>query len=848
MSVQGREVTLDSCRYEYTDGGTMILSGWTSLDPTDLVFQARIGDKKTGLSYEAVRRPDVEAAFPDLFPASEEESARCPGFEIRIPGMKKAIAEGKTVYVRALSGGRPYRVSAVRSEEIERELGKSSLKYLIEKAEKRGEEVCIRGWYVSFTGNGELHILDNGTDEIPLADIEYRRRMDLSEAFSVDMSCCFGFEVSFPRDAVTGRKVNLEFRNEFASETYVIDMREFDIMNSRAGRIFSLISWDRQKELQGILKKKGIRYLLGYIEENSLPSEEHYAFYQKHKAASPGELARQSRANISPAPLFSIIVPVYHWDAQLSDLADSLTAQTYGNWELILAGASSAGELSGDLSRDRRIKYVIKSGPLAGRIAGAVSAAGGDYYLFAAQDSIFTPDMLYRFVSVLHSHPETEMIYTDTDHYIKTPDRTDGCSLLKKKIKYCCPQFKPEPDPDYLCSYNYIGMPLMVSSRAFESFSSGGWKYTTAGSFGYSLALSGIRRGEHMRHIPYAACHLELNKEDENKTAETADKDAAEHIALVEKYYKDEGTEAKAELSEYSGVLKTGYEIKGNPLVSILIPNKDHVPDLKKCIDSVIEKSTWKNIEIIIIENNSTESETESYYKSIVSDPRIRVVHYKGEFNYSSINNFGSAAASGDYLILLNNDTEVLTPDWIECLLGYCQREGTGIAGARLLYPDGTLQHGGVVIGTGGTAGHESLGRPKDYTGMLNRIVSARRAGAVTGACMMVKKEVYRKVGGLDPDFAVAFNDVDFCLRAGAEGEKTVYVPSAVLYHYESKSRGYESTPEKAARFREESDRLRKRHGDYIRNGDPCYNPNLTLLGTECREKTVFEGKEETNR
>jgi len=815
-----REVTLDSCRYEYADGGILILTGWTVFDKTDIEFQAKAGDTRLQLVSKHYPRPDVVSACPDLFHETEGEIGElCPGFEIRIPGIAGVIPSGDPVLVRLVCKGKNYRIARITSSEMREGLAADSLRYLIEKTEKRGDDVWIRGWYISRTGNAELCVLGDGRVPVPGAEPVYHRRTDLSEVFDLDLSCCYGFEISFPRSCVEGKKVVLQFKNAFASLEYELNLCTFDVQNTRIGRVAGYLCSDRGKESFRILRERGFFYLMGFLEEKSRSSYEHYDFYQKQTAVSRRELEKQKRKNLSPAPLFSMIVPVGQEGENLSRLMASAENQSYGNWEMLLVKEGGLDTGSPDSIKDRRICSVItQKASFAERMTDAVNASKGDYIIFSSQDSLFAPDMLYRHIAVLHPHPETDLIYGDTDHYHCFRSGLDLPGLSREKTVFTEPHFKPDPDPVFLQSRNYIGLPFMVSRSLFYSQEPLEGDFTSIEDYGYGLLRQCFSATDRIRHIPGVLCHRAVQEPEAPEIGETPGQ--------------------RAEVC-------TAASISGNPCVSILIPNKDHIEDLSKCIDSILTKSTWRNIEIIIIENNSTESETEEYYSKITEDPRVRTVRYHGEFNYSRINNFGSAAASGEYLILLNNDTEVISPGWIESMLMYCTEEGTGIAGARLLYPDDTLQHAGIVVGIGGTAGHLYLGKPMDFTGPLFESVSARRVSAVTGACMMVKTSVYRKIGGLDPDFAVAFNDVDFCLRAAAEGEHTVYVPSAILYHYESKSRGYETTPEKAARFAAESALFRQRHSGFLAAGDPYYNPNLTLSGTDGSERDVYHGKEE---
>ena len=278
------------------------------------------------------------------------------------------------------------------------------------------------------------------------------------------------------------------------------------------------------------------------------------------------------------------------------------------------------------------------------------------------------------------------------------------------------------------------------------------------------------------------------------------------------------------------GLYKTEHIIDAKPMISIIIPNKDHIDDLEKCINSIERKSHYENYEYIIIENNSEEEKTFEYYQKVEAEnSKVHVVYWKDEFNYSAINNFGVKYAKGDYLLFLNNDTEIINDNCLEELVGYCMHEGVGAVGARLYYSDNTIQHAGVIVGFGGIAGHAFLGLDRSANGYFSRIICAQDLSAVTAACMMVKKEVFEEIGGFDTDLKVAFNDVDLCMKIRTAGYRIVYNPYAELYHYESKSRGLEDTPEKVERFNGEIATFAQKWPEILKHGDPYYNPNLSM-------------------
>lgn len=417
----------------------------------------------------------------------------------------------------------------------------------------------------------------------------------------------------------------------------------------------------------------------------------------------------------------------------------------------------------------------------------------GDFVVFASEDAQLAENALYECVKLLNTEAgrETELIYTDEEETGK-------------------PIMKPDFNIDLLRSKNYIKHLLVVKKDVLDKI----------GNFRseYDLILQCAEVTEKICHIPQI---LYYGKE----TVEPIE----EQKMALEEHYKRCGIPAVVEEGLCLGTFHTIYKWEEQPLVSIIIPNKDHIEDLKKCMESIEKKSKYRNFEFIIVENNSVESETFQYYEELKLRENVQVVSYKGGFNFSKINNYGATYARGEYLLLLNNDTEMMNPRCIEEMLGYCQRPEVGVVGARLYYEDDTIQHAGVVIGFGGIAGHAFIGMPRAEAGYMERIMCAQDYSAVTAACMMTKKSVYQAVGGLTEEFEVAFNDIDYCLKVREQGMLIVYNPYVELYHYESKSRGMEDTPEKAERFNSEVERFIERWEQVLEQGDPCYNPNLAL-------------------
>ena len=359
----------------------------------------------------------------------------------------------------------------------------------------------------------------------------------------------------------------------------------------------------------------------------------------------------------------------------------------------------------------------------------------------------------------------------------------------------------------------------------------GGFRAEYDGAQDYDFIFRCTENAEKICHIPKVLYHWRCHP---NSTASNPESKLYAFTAgshAIMDHYKRVGIEAeKVEKGVDYGIYHTTFKIKGDPLVSVIIPNKDHTVDLDNCIRPMLTEGTYKNLEFVIVENNSTEQATWTYYEKIQKEfPNVHVVRWEREFNYSAINNFGVQHAKGEYLLFMNNDIELIAKNFVEEMLGFAQREDVGIVGARLLYEDDTIQHAGVVIGFGGIAGHTFIGLHKSENSYFNRAMCAQDYSAVTAACMMSKRSVFDAVGGFTEELAVAFNDIDYCMKVRKLGKLVVYAPYAVLHHYESKSRGLEDTPEKVARFNREIATFAKRWPEILKNGDPYYNPNLTL-------------------
>lgn len=547
----------------------------------------------------------------------------------------------------------------------------------------------------------------------------------------------------------------------------------------------------------------------------------------RNRPISKKELKKQRETVFEKEVKFSILVPLYNTPKNfLEAMIRSVKAQTYDNWELCLAdGSDLEHEYVGKICNqyalaDDRIKYrkLEKNLGISENTNECAKMATGGYFALLDHDDMLHPSALFEVAKAINEK-NADFIYTDETKFKISTKYTFG------------PHYKPDFAIDNLRAYNYI--------CHFTAFKRGLlrdedlFRPEFDGSQDHDLVLRLTEKAQNIVHIPKVLYYWRVHKGSVASDIGAKPSAVMAGIKAVAESMKRNNLEARVESSAIRPtVYRIRYKIIGNPMVSILIPNKDHADVLYKCINSIFEKSSYKNFEIIIIENNSKEPETFSYYETLRGRSNIKIIEYEadGKFNYSAINNFGIRFAAGEHLLFLNNDTSVISGDWIEEMLMYSQRKDVGAVGAKLYYPDDTIQHAGVIVGLGGVAGHAYCGFKKTAPGYMVRLHFAQEYSAVTGACLMTKKSIFEEVGGFDEKlFEVAFNDVDLCMKIRKKGYKVIWTPYAELYHYESKSRGYEDTPEKKQRFKREVLNFKNRWAKELEQGDPFYNPNLTL-------------------
>jgi len=705
------------------------------------------------------------------------------------------------------------------------------MKHNVDVVRIRENSIQLNGWVIGKTPKSQPVFWVENQNHSPIK-FQYvsTRRDDVSQIYYGKVyDKDFGFDIQFPYERgknyylviqCDGRKKRIKYNEE------LIEKRS-SVAYKRMQKIMDLMNMETVQVAMDFWKENGLRALFVKSVHKIQGIDNDYDYGEWYSLTKPSqeELERQREHVWENGPKFSIVMPLYQTpERYLREMLDSIVAQTYANWELCLADGSPKGA---DVSKiikkyqdkDSRILYkkLEQNGGISDNTNAAIAMTSGDYIVLADHDDAMTEDALFECAKAVKEHPECEVIYSDEDKM-----DMDGGALFD-------PHFKPDFNLDLLTSVNYICHQFVVKKELVDKV--GGLRKEFDGAQDYDFIFRCTEAASGVWHIPKVLYHWRCHQDStaSNPQSKLYAFEAGSR-AIMEHYHRV-GVEAeKVEKGVDYGIYHTIFKILGEPLVSIIIPNKDHHQDLDLCIRAILTKGTYKNLEFVVVENNSTKKETFAYYQSIQKEfPQVRVVTWTKEFNYSAINNFGVHHARGEYLLFLNNDTELIARNFIEEMLGFCQREDVGAVGARLLYQDDTIQHAGVVVGFGGIAGHTFIGLHKAENSYFHRAMCAQDYSAVTAACMMSKKSVFEEAGGFSEDLAVAFNDIDYCMKVRSLGKLVVYAPYAVLYHYESKSRGLEDTPEKVARFNREVAKFAKKWPDILKNGDPYYNPNLTL-------------------
>lgn len=804
-----RKLVIEVVRFHLHQPDTIVFSGWFHPFFKDSCSLAVVcGGKELPVELEYRRGAEVrQRHIAEEFEVNEEVIGT-----VKLPADWKANGTFECYCLCQGEREKAYSLTNRKMKKLHEQV-----EYYIETVKLVDQKLEVTGWAAG-AGEVSLSLTDANGKVYPVKMERYPRR-DVSNAFmELVAEAQPGFKVSYQmesEDKAFAKKLRLALADGEKKSVYKINFDD---------------DAERKDAFTLKLMDKAFHYML----VNGVPATIRKAYRKLAKKAvynyddwraryevKEAELATQRETTFPVSYKCSIVIPLYMTNPRfLREMVDSIRNQTYTNWELCMADGSGAdspltGILEEYAKKDARIHYRTLENNLgiSGNTNAALEMATGEIIVLADHDDIMPANALFELMQAWNQDTSIDVIYSDEDKI-----SMDG-------KKYFEPHFKSDYNVDLLRSMNYICHLFAFRKEILAKV--GGFRQEYDGAQDYDFILRCCEEAGKIHHIPkilyHWRCHIDstaANPESKRYAFESGKR-------AVQAHYERVGIPAKVEHSEFYGMYRTIYEWNEEPLVSILIPNKDHIDDLEKCLKS-IEKSDYKNYEVIVIENNSTEPETFAYYKQIESE-QIHVVYYEGEFNFSRVNNFGAKSAKGDYFLLLNNDTEMIYENCIRELLGYCMREDVGAVGARLYYEDDTIQHAGVVLGFGGIAGHTFIGKSRYDTGYFGRIICAQDYSAVTAACTMTKRSTFEAVNGLSEELRVAFNDIDYCMKVRSLGQLVVYNPYAELYHYESKSRGLEDTPEKVERFNGEVDMFIQKWEKELAAGDPYYNKNLTL-------------------
>lgn len=794
--------SIDEERYDDRHGHVLSLDGWYA-HPERKVYEFEL----LGDGYDTVELPQIQRRErPDVAQALGCEFGDfLPGFTVRIPEVLKLAEKYQSLELFLRHDEERISIWEINAEELDELIKENLVEYHLDRVEILYDTMLeIQGWVVDQRGSVDVTVHQ---EDASLLDcrISRGRRPDVVERRNLDEEYKMqeiGFRISAALPEIKGREIILHFCGDSVTKTCNIDIEALRKENKPKGLFGRLFG--KENVAEG-----------GYE-----------AWLARHKA-DKRVLRRQKHASFAQKPLISIVIPLYCTPLPyLKELIESVRRQSYENWQLCLADGSPDDKakefLEKHYGREKRIVYqkLKENGGISANTNAAAELAKGEYLMFCDHDDTLEPDALYEIVKAIND-TDADVVYTDEDKV-----SMDG-------QHYFDPNFKPDFNLFRLRENNYICHIFVVRKSLTDE--TGMLRSEFDGAQDFDFILRCCEKAKKITHIPkvlyHWRCHMDSTAADPSSKAyayEAGRKAIREH-------YQRMGIDAKVDMTERPGWYRSHIKVQGNPMVSIIIPNKDHTDDLELCLFSMSRKSTYRNYEVLIVENNSEKEETFEYYKKLPERyPKVRVLTWEKEFNYSAINNFAAEEAQGEYLLFLNNDVEILTPDWIEEMLQNCQQDGVGITGAKLYYPDDTIQHAGVVVGLGGIAGHIMCKAPRETVGYMGRMVCVQEMSAVTAACMLVKASVFREVGGFDEELKVAFNDIDFCMKVRSVGQKVVFTPYAELYHYESKSRGLEDTPEKQQRFSREVKCFRRKWERELLKGDPYYSPNLSLKEGDC--------------
>ena len=686
--------------------------------------------------------------------------------------------------------------------------------------------IVISGWALDEETKTVPSIHVEGFDGI--VQISYVYRGDVNALHKLASNVSAGFQIELDGNQSQNDVIQLVFEgNHHTTKKEVNLNQKFPLVPGTEGKW--LKRWQRVRRGLGYIRRNGLISTYRRLKMDQAPgkSVQDYQVWISNNENWDAEAIQKEIQNFKYQPKISILMPVYNVEQNwLEKCIQSVQNQFYPNWELCMADDCSTDEsvrptLEKYAQSDERIKVVFRSenGHISRATNSALEIATGEFVALLDNDDELAPIAFYEVVKALNENPELDLIYSDEDKIDMQGNRFD-------------PAFKPDWSPDLLLGTNYISH-LGVYRRSIMN-EIGGFRPGFEGSQDYDLVLRFTEKttAQRIHHIPKVLYYWRILPT--STAADQSTKGYAFEAGLkaVQEALVRRGIKGTAHHAAGNGLYDVEYEVLSTDLVSIIIPTRDGYDDMLRCLNSIVAKTSYPNYEIIVADNGSTDERMEKLYAKFKGQlgERFRVESIDIPFNYSRINNLAAQKAKGKYLLFLNNDTEVITPGWITKMVSFAQFERIGMVGAKLYYPNQTIQHAGVIVGLGGAAGHCHHTYPKGDFGYFGKLEINVNYLAVTAACCMIRKADFEQLGGFEEKLTVAFNDVDLCLREYEAGHDNVWLHGVELYHYESQTRGYENTPEKKARFDRETKFMEDRWGKYIAN-DPFYNPNLSRVG-----------------
>lgn len=688
--------------------------------------------------------------------------------------------------------------------------------------DKTTNNLTITGWALDTITKESPTFTINNENQVSAYNIQRVLREDVNQIYQTEPAIEAGFVVTL--EGIKQKKV-LPFHFQSSAHVVTVDFplnKKYPVIPGTEDKVTRL--WIKAKKGFKYMAKNGISHTIQRAKIEKLRNQASYPNWLARNEVLDIEAMTQEIATFHYQPKISIAMPVYNVEEKWLRLCiDSIFNQVYTNWELCMADDASTDPnvkkiLTEYQQLDERIRVVFReqNGHISEATNSALAIATGEFVALLDNDDELAINAFYEVVKVLNENPELDLIYSDEDKIDMDGNRSD-------------PAFKPDWSPDLLLGTNYISHLGVYRRSILEEI--GGFRKGYEGSQDYDLVLRFTEKTtkERIKHIPKVLYYWRMLPT--STAVDQGSKGYAFEAGLraVQDALVRRGINGHATHGAANGLYDVYYDIKSDKLVSIIIPTKNGYKDVQRCVSSIIEKTTYQNYEIIMADNGSTDPKMHELYAEFEQQlpGRFFVESIDIPFNFSTINNRAVKKAHGEYLLFLNNDTEVITENWLTLMVSFAQQERIGCVGAKLLYPNNTVQHAGVILGLGGVAGHGHYGYPHGDLGYFGRLAINVNYSAVTAACLLMKKADFDAVGGFEEAFTVAFNDVDLCLKVQALGRDNVWLHEAELYHFESQTRGYDDKGKKKKRFEQEKVMMEEKWGPLIEN-DPFYNPNLT--------------------